>query len=330
MRVAVIGLGKMGLLHAGILNVMDGVEIVALCDRSFLVRRFLKKVLKRAVVTSDIEKLSGLDVDAVFVTTPIPSHFSVVKKIFDLNIASNIFVEKTLAASSEEAEKLCRLVNGRGVNMVGYMRRFAVTFKKAKELLTRGVLGDLISFKAYAYSSDFLGNPDGAGEQVSALRGGVLSDLGCHAIDVALWFFDEFLVDSAEVSSASSARSDEHVMFRVSNSNGFNGEFDVSWCMDGYRTPEVCFLIIGCKGIMKVNDDIVELKLKSGESRSWFRHDLGDNVSFWLGGPEYYREDEFFIKAVSEGVNAEPSFTMAAKVDRVIDEVKRRVNFCER
>jgi len=34
LRVAVIGLGKMGLLHAGILSVLPDVELVALCEKS--------------------------------------------------------------------------------------------------------------------------------------------------------------------------------------------------------------------------------------------------------------------------------------------------------
>jgi len=323
LRVVVVGLGKMGLLHSGILNVLEGVEVVALCDKSALVRRFSKRVFKRAVVTADVEKLRGLDLNAVFVTTPIQSHFPVVKSIFASKLTFNVFVEKTLAASYGEAEKLCELARARGsVNMVGYMRRFAVTFRKAKELLAGRILGDLISFRAYAYSSDFLSNATGTG--ASAFRGGVLSDLGCHVIDLALWFFDEFHVDLAEVGSTNAEGSDDHVFFRVSNSDGFGGEFDVSWCMADYRLPDVGFLIVGSKGVMKVNDDKVELRMKNGKSHSWFRHDLDDNVSFWLGGPEYFREDECFVKALKEGKGAEPSFYTASKVDQVIDEVKRR------
>lgn len=326
LRVAIVGLGKMGLLHSGILNVLEGVEVAAFCDKSALMRRFLKRGFKQAVVTGDVEKLSGLNVDAVFVTTPIPSHFPVVKKVFDYKITSNLFVEKPLAASYGEAEKMCELARGcGGVNMVGYMRRFATTFRKAKELLAEEVLGDLISFRAYAYSSDFVSSATGA--RASAFRGGVLSDLGCHVIDLALWFFDEFRVDSAKVGSISGDGSDEHVLFRVNNSNGFGGEFDVSWSMKDYRLPEAGFLIVGSNGIMEVNDDKVKLKkLKNGKPNSWFRHDLGDNVSFWLGGPEYFREDELFVNAVREHKGGEPSFYLASKVDQVIDEVKRRAD----
>jgi len=75
-----------------------------------------------------------------------------------------------------------------------------------------------------------------------------------------------------------------------------------------------------------VNDDKLELKLNNGKSSSWYRHDLRDNVVFWLGGPEFFRESECFVKSVIEGCDAEPSFDSASKVDRVIDEVKCRAD----
>ena len=44
LRVAVVGLGKMGLLHASILNMMPNVEVVALCDKSSLLLKIVKKL----------------------------------------------------------------------------------------------------------------------------------------------------------------------------------------------------------------------------------------------------------------------------------------------
>ncbi len=88
--------------------------------------------------------------------------------------------------------------NSKGHTMVGYMKRFSVTFRKAKELLDQGVLGSVISFDAYAYSSDFFGVQR---DSVSGARGGVLEDLGSHVSDLALWFFGD-LLSSVKVSSS--------------------------------------------------------------------------------------------------------------------------------
>jgi len=321
LRVAVVGLGKMGLLHASILNVLPNVHVVALCDKSVMIRRFLRKVFDGIHLVDDVDKLSDLDLDAVYVTTPISSHFPVARTVYLKEIARNLFVEKTLASSYEKAKELCELARRfGGVNMVGYTRRFAVTFKKAKDLLAQDAIGEVFSFKAYACSSDFLGSEKGLGTPVS--RGGVLRDLGCYAVDLALWFFGDLHVESAKLASIVDSGSEDSAYFKVKKSNGVEGEFNVSWCMENYRIPEVGLSISGSKGIIEVSDDKLDLKLKDGKSFTWYRHDLNDNVTFWLGGPEYFREDEYFVNSVIEGRNAEPSFYTASKVDKIIDEVK--------
>jgi hypothetical protein len=41
-----------------------------------------------------------------------------------------------------------------------------------------------------------------------------------------------------------------------------------------------------------------------------------------LGGPEYFREDDLFIKSLLGEGKAEPDFSVASKVDFLIDQVK--------
>jgi predicted dehydrogenase len=325
LKVAVVGLGKMGILHSCILNVLPNVQLVVLCEKSGMIRRLFKKILNTHIV-DDVEKLAHSEIDAVYVTTPIPSHFSIIKALCEEKIVRNIFVEKTLAANYDEAKKLCELESRfSDVNMVGYMRRFAVTFNKARELLTEGALGDVASFRAHAFSSDFHNSPKGA--KTPAARGGVLRDLGCHVVDLALWFFGDLQVNSATVTSHINDDSEDHAHFDVRALNdSLEGTFDASWCMEGYRMPEVGLSISGSKGTIEVSDDKLELKPNIGRSSTWFRHDLVDNVSFWLGGPEYFRENEYFIKSIRQGKKAEPSFNTASKVDRIIDQIKKRAD----
>jgi len=322
LKVGVIGFGKMGMLHAGILNALPEVELGAVCEKSGLIRKFLRKILKVPVV-DDVAKLSGMDLDAVYVTTTITAHFCVIKSLYEFGVTSNIFVEKTLASNFEEARKICELAKKfGGVNMVGYMRRFSVPFIKAKDLLDSGTIGEPLWFKAYAYSSDFFGVEGDS--KVCAPQIGVVKDLGCHAIDLALWLFGDFKVENAELKSVLSDGSMDSARFEVRASSGVTGEFSVSWCVDGYRIPEVGFTIQGSKGYLSVNDDMLELNFGNGSLRKWFKHDIGDNVAFWLGSPEYCRENECFVRAVLNGGKAEPSFETAAKVDGLIDEVLDR------
>jgi predicted dehydrogenase len=313
----------MGLLHASILNTLPNVQLVACCDKSRMILRFFRKAFNRIQLVDDVEKLCDLDLDVVYVTTPIPTHVPITKIICSKKIARNVFVEKTLASSFDKAEELCRFSQSLGgVNMVGYMKRFAVTFKKAKEILDQATMGKLLSFSAYAYSSDFFGNNKNI--KVSASRGGVLRDLGAHVVDLALWYFSDLKVESAMIESLTVADSENSVNFRVRNRDGLDGSFDISWSMENYRLPEFGLIIRASRGLMKVDDYKVELEFDDGKVQTWYRQDLNDNVGFLLGEPEYFREDKYYIESILNDCSVEPSFSTASKVDWLVDQVKNR------
>jgi predicted dehydrogenase len=218
------------------------------------------------------------------------------------------------------------LVPQESVNMVGYMKRFSVTFGKAKDLLSQGTLEEVSSFKAYAYSSDFMG--DSKASRTSAARGGALRDLGCHVIDLALWFFGDFKIISVTDESATGIAAGNSVSFRVRRSDGLEGEFDISQCKRDYRMPEIGLSIQSSKGTIEVNDDRVRLEESNKDKPvTWYRHDLNDNVDFWLGETEYFREDQLFIKSILRHKNCEPSFLAASKVDFIIDQVRHMHGF---
>ena len=204
--------------------------------------------------------------------------------------------------------------------MVGYNRRFSVTFGRARQLLSEGLLGELTSFEAYAYSSDFYGakvNPK------ASARGGVISDLGCHVADLALWLFGSMEVTSALIRPLLGGPSEDEANFSVLTATGLRGEIKTSWCKPEYRMPEIGLAVEGAKGTLKVDEDKVQLSLASGQSNIWYKHDLSDGVPFFIGGTEYVREDYAFVRSIADGRIVEPSFETASEVERLIDEVKR-------
>lgn len=327
LRFGIIGMGKMGMLHASILSVLPEAKLVALCEKSFLINGLFKRLFSTTDIriVADLEKLRGLDLDAVYVTTPISSHSSVIKDLYAKEIARNIFVEKTLAASYDQSKELCEIAKKvGGVTMVGYMKRFSVVFGKAKELLLQGGLGEPQRFKAYAFSSDFLGLTKES--KSSALRGGALSDLGCHVIDIALWLFGRLEVRDVLSVVRNEAGSETSVSFTALNSSDLTGQFDVSQSMLGYRMPEFGLSIECSKGKIDVNDDRLCLTLDNGTQRNWYRHDLNDGVYFSIGDPEYFRENLQFVNSVLSNQQCELNFESASMVDYVIDQVRNRSN----
>jgi predicted dehydrogenase len=325
LKAAVIGIGKMGLLHASLLSVMPNVKLAALCDKSALLRKVAKNTLRSAIVTDDLGKLADLDLDIIYITTPIPSHYSIVRDIYAKGMAKNLFVEKTLTSSRAQSEELCKLSESRvGSTMVGYMRRFSVTFKRAKELLNMGSIGDLLSFGAYAYSSDFFDAKRGS--SITVARGGSLEDLGSHVADLSIWFFGDLHVASAEIRSVVAPGSIDKVSFQAENAVGLKGEFDVSWIKDGYRMPEFCLSIKGTKGSIVVDDTMLRLMLDNAEPVHLYRQDLGDSVPFLLGEAEYYRESEHFLECIRAGGIPQTNFQTAMQVDSLLEEVRCKAN----
>jgi predicted dehydrogenase len=325
LKIAVVGLGKMGLLHASILNVLPEVQLVAVCDKSWLMRKIAKSTLEGSLVAKELDELSGLDLDAIYVTTPIPSHYIIIKGVFEQNIACNVFVEKTLSSTFSQSKELYDSSrNRKGINMVGYMKRFSVTFNRAKELLNKNAIGTLLSFDAYAYSSDFADAKSGS--SISSGRGGVLEDLGSHVVDMALWFFGNLSVTTAKTHSLIAIGSIDSVNFEVSGSNDLKGKFDVSWVKTGYRMPEFRFVIKGSDGVLMVDDSALKLKLNNMQPKEWYRQDLNDNVPFLLGDSEYYRENEHFVESILHAVSPISNFQTAMTVDFLLEEVRTKAN----
>jgi predicted dehydrogenase len=209
--------------------------------------------------------------------------------------------------------------------MVGYHKRHSVTFRKARTLLQEKAIGDPCSFAAYAYSSDFAGI--GKKSKVAGSRGGVLSDLGSHVVDLACWFFGQIEVEKAKLRSLTSSKSEDSAKFDVVCSDYVKGSFDLCWYRSEYRMPEFGFTILGTEGEITVNDDEIMLKSKSNISRKWYRHDLNDHVGFLIGKPEYYREDEHFVKSVLIGKSVESDFSNASIVDSLLEQVKMKADW---
>lgn len=325
-KIAIIGLGKMGLLHASLLNTMHEVELVALCEKSGLVRRFARNIVAGIPMVNSVDKLSGFNIDAVYITTPPSSHHAIIDQVLAQGICRNIFVEKPLANSANESEYLESLPARLGIdsiNMVGYNRRFSVTLKKAREIIEGGSLGEPISFEAYALSSDFQSEDDGRRHG----RGSVIKDLASHAIDLVIWYVGSVSVESIVSSRLSNSGTIDSAVIQVVTGKGLQGQIKASWVESDYRLPEIGFIMKGNKGLTLVaNEDALELRSDNGERKVWYRHDLDDTANFLLGGADYLREDEAFIDAISSREAVEPNFSTALRVDEIIHNVEMRIS----
>ena len=107
-KIAVIGLGKMGLSHAAILGGLTDAELVAICDSSSLVLNAFKKYNPKIQLYDDYKKLfNSEELDAVVIATPTKFHFAMAKMAIGHGI--HVFCEKPFALSLEEGIELVNL-----------------------------------------------------------------------------------------------------------------------------------------------------------------------------------------------------------------------------
>ena len=142
-RVAVVGLGYWGPNLARNLQECCAAELVALCDLS---AERLEKVGRRYPAAARYQSLEMLladdDVEAVAIATPVSSHHRVATAV--LRAGKHVFVEKPLAASSEEARDMISLAERtQRVLMPGHTFLYSPPVRTIRSLIDSGELGDV-------------------------------------------------------------------------------------------------------------------------------------------------------------------------------------------
>jgi predicted dehydrogenase len=324
MDIGIVGLGKMGILHASILNALDGCSVSAICEKERLVLEFAKKILPHVAFYSDVVSMVNKEkLDAVFVTTPISTHLPILREIVD-SASIPVFIEKPLAASYEDASTMARLSKEKQIiTMVGYQKRFAPSFSRAKSILDSGQIGKPLVFRAHSFVSSVF--KEGGGWRFKKGEGGALLDLGSHLIDLLTFYFGvPEWVSGFDVQIASKQVEDfAHALFGFES--GLRGYVDVSWSVEGYRLPESKIEVIGSEGRMEVSDDRLFVSgnrsKKDSDDKEFTAPELYKGVSFLVGDPEYCIEDEFFLNSIRNGKETYPDFSQASVVNKVIEGI---------
>lgn len=327
-NIGIVGLGKMGILHGGILNSMPDAKVKAICEKDSVLTRLARNLLPKTITLYDdhLKMFDKEQLDAVFITTPISTHVPIALDLLRANKDLSLFVEKPLASSADQAKMACEAVSkSNGIYMVGFQKRFSPVFQRAKEFIENDSIGDLMFFKAYSFSSDVL--HEGGSWRLRSGTGGVLLDLAPHLVDILLWFFGDPDSVSAVKRRLYSSEVDDYVHAVMSFKSGLKGHMDTCWSIRSYRLPELSIEIHGKKGTLTVTDDFVKLEteiendLDSALAQLYYKQSFDTSASFLLADPEYTKEDEAFLRAENQPRSPKSDFFEAAKVNGLIDRI---------
>lgn len=126
LRMAVIGGGHLGRIHARLLAETPGVELVAVADPVARSREEAAAAAKTQGVADYRELLHRID--ATVVATPTATHRNVALDCIEHGV--HVLVEKPIASTTHEAEELVATARRRGVVLqVGHVERFNPAWK---------------------------------------------------------------------------------------------------------------------------------------------------------------------------------------------------------
>jgi predicted dehydrogenase len=137
-KVGIIGLGEVAqLMHLPILSDMSSHYCIeAVADVSASSVEFLaKKYGVPKTYTSPLELIKDKDIQAVFILSPDQYHCEYAAAV--LEAGKHVFAEKPAALDVKDLEALIKVEekHPHQIAMVGYMRRYAGPFLKAKEIM---------------------------------------------------------------------------------------------------------------------------------------------------------------------------------------------------
>ncbi len=201
MNIGLLGFGFMGKTHAYAVQNLNffyrdlpfEAKIAGVCcaheeNARTAVRQF---GLGRVYANED-EMFADQSIDVVDICTPNHCHYPTLKKA--IAAGKHIYCEKPLCVTYEQAKEIAELASVRGLTaQVVFHNRFLAPVRRAKEIVDEGRLGRILSFHASYLHSSAVDTARAAGwKQDRDYGGGVLLDLGSHAIDLIYYLCGAF------------------------------------------------------------------------------------------------------------------------------------------
>jgi myo-inositol 2-dehydrogenase/D-chiro-inositol 1-dehydrogenase len=199
LRVAVLGVGRMGAHHAAILaTLVKGVRVQVVNDVSTDRAHEVAEGIPGARVVADpFEAIEADDIDAVVIATPGAAHEKQLLACLDRQLP--VLCEKPLTVESSTAYAIVtrQASVGRDLIQVGFMRRFDREYVHLREAIASGALGVPLMVHCTHRNP---GVPD------TATTESVINDSAVHEVDAVRFLLGEEIRSVMVVRGRPSAR----------------------------------------------------------------------------------------------------------------------------
>jgi scyllo-inositol 2-dehydrogenase (NADP+) len=327
-RIAMVGLGKMGLSHLAIVRAHPRVNLVAACDSTTYLTDVLSKHADLKCYSDYDKLLRDEQLDAVIIATPSKLHADMAQKALDKGL--HVFCEKPFVLDVADGERLAALAESRKlVTQVGYHYRFVGAFQEAARVVKSGALGAIHHVRAEAYGPVVLREKGGTWRSAKNEGGGALYDYACHAIDAVNFIAGTPAAVSGVVRHGIYSRDvEDEVYCSLHYADGASGQLCVNWSDESFRKMSTKISVWGTNGRVTADRQECQVYLREPHASlpemkpGWtvrYTTDLTEGVWFYLRGEEYSAQIDYFVQSiVAKRIDGENSFRSALDADRVV------------
>ncbi len=248
LRVAVIGCGRISVMHLVPATVLEEAELVAVCDIKEDRAKAAAEEYGVKAYTDYKEMIDKEELDAVHICLPHYLHTKVACYAFEHGV--NVLSEKPMDVDYASAENAVKVAKDNGVLYgVIFQCRYNNSAQLVKRAVSSGKLGKIISARStltwtrsddYYSASDWKGTWDKEG-------GGVIIDQAIHSMDLVNWIIDS----EVESISVGMENRGHKKVFVEDSAEGLikykNGVTYGFWCMNNYGCDEPIEIRLYCE-----------------------------------------------------------------------------------
>lgn len=257
-RIAIVGAGNMGGIHARSCEKIEGTTVTWVVDADIRRAEELATRLGARATIDEAEALGATDVDAAIIAVPTPLHQPMVECA--ARHGKHVFCEKPSARTVDEARAMIEACDRAGVRlMIGHVVRFFPDYVRIGALLRDGAIGQVAIARAARLNAHpgrhrpWYGQID--------VSGGVIVDMMIHDFDTLRWYFGEVKrVFARGLTLSPRQPMTDYALAILRFESGVIAHVEASWAHTSFRTM---IEIAGEHGLLRhASDESTALRLE--------------------------------------------------------------------
>ncbi len=322
-RIALVGAGLMGELHAKALNDCDVTSLAGVVDPLVDRAENIAKFYDVPTYSSVASALSNTDIDAFIVAVPDTLHVDVTLEI--LHAGRHVFLEKPIAHTLDAAMELYSgSQKAPGRLTIAHILRHDTRFAGAREAVTNDEIGNILHVRGHRFVGSFVAKANGG-------RSPIWMYQGVHDIDLAQWISGHPIVEVQALTSRVllddlGVPGEDAAFVNYRLGNGALGSLHYSWVLPDNMPVGLyaTFEITGSKGSATV--DVQHQGLSIFSEAGYRQPDTAHwpNLNGRIVG-DLVQEIRDFARSIREGTEFVMPLGDAVRAVAVIDAIGKSV-----